>query len=60
MAKKVCKLSNKELNWVMSVDEREISFEGYFNAVYFKEHYEGLGYEVIINQDEEEVRKDEK
>lgn len=43
---KKCKIINSDFSWVMNVDEKEILFQNYESAIYFKEHYKELGYDV--------------
>lgn len=45
---KTCYINNDRFSWVLRVDGFEVPFQGHENAEYFKEHYEALGYEVII------------
>jgi len=44
--KPICKLTNGQFSWIMSVDGQEISFDGFYNAEYFAKHYRKLGYKV--------------
>lgn len=43
---KVCKISNLLGYWLLEVDKKRFPFVGSDNALYFKEHYESLGYTV--------------
>lgn len=47
MVKKICKITNAQLTWILEVDGKKIAFSGFDNADYFEEHYKKLGYEVI-------------
>ncbi len=43
---KKCIIVNSSFSWILKVDGKEINFQGSENAEYFKTHYETLGYEV--------------
>lgn len=43
---KICRLINSGFSWAMYVDGKVIRFNGKWEADYFAEHYEGLGYKI--------------
>jgi hypothetical protein len=51
---KECKIINSRFSWILIVDGHSISFQGSENADYFKQHYENLGYSVIMYNDRNE------
>lgn len=44
-----CTITNSKFSWILLVDGKEILFQGYDSAEYFKELYESIGYEVEFN-----------
>ncbi len=41
-----CVIINGQWNWILKVDGKEITFDGYYAVEYFEEHYKKLGYKV--------------
>ena len=48
---KTCKLVNDKFSWIMYVDDEIIAFDGSYNAEYFANHYEDLGYTIEWDRD---------
>ena len=48
---KKCIIINGKFSWMLEVDGESISFQGEHNALYFKKHYESLGYEVEMKKE---------
>ena len=44
---KECIIHNGRLTFELIVDDNKIEFHGSYNADYFEEHYNNLGYKVI-------------
>jgi len=44
--KKICKLTNDKLSWILEVDNKTILFDGSDNAEYFSKLYTNLGYAI--------------
>jgi len=44
---KVCTIINGTFSWVLKVDGKEISFNGFDNAEYFAKLYKKLGYLIL-------------
>ncbi len=44
--KKVCKIIGTPFSYLLEIDGKCISFQGYSNAQYFETHYKSLGYEI--------------
>ena len=53
--KKKCKIINGRFSWIMEVDGHKISFQGFYNAEYFRDHYKKLGYDVEYIPEEQDV-----
>jgi len=48
----VCTITDRGNNeYTLGVDFMEIPFNGFLNADYFKDFYEGLGYIVVLCED---------
>lgn len=45
---KKCKITNDQFSWTMNVDDKKIVFQNYESAIYFKHHYNDLGYDVRV------------
>jgi len=48
LPQKVCIITNDNFSYNLNVDNQNISFICSWNAEYFKDHYEKLGYKVIL------------
>lgn len=51
---KIVKIYNTTHSWILKVEDLRISFQGYDAALYFQKHYKSLGYNVIVNEEEED------
>lgn len=45
---KICKITNGTFSWILEVDGKKITFNGFDAAEYFADHYKKLGYVVVI------------
>lgn len=43
---KICRITNTRFSWILEVDGETIPFQHNWNAEYFKNHYQSLGYMV--------------
>ncbi len=50
MKKKICRMDNATLTWVMYVDNHVIIVNSGADAEYFTSHYEKLGYKIKLTE----------